>query len=236
MRRFLFLLVLALAGCGVPAGYDVYVAAEDWNPSAPAMRDRAETFRQVSRAVGNAARAECARQPGGRNCDFVILVDLDPFESPNAFQTLDKSGRPLIIFTQKMIKSARNGDEMAFVMGHEAAHHILGHIARQLEYQKEAARIFGEEARAQGAGPEEIDLARELGAEVGRRSYTKQFELEADRMGTVITYAAGYDPLVGMAYFGRIPDPGDRFFASHPPNARRVEAVLETVTEMGLIQ
>jgi len=236
MRRFVFLLVLALAGCSVPAGYDFFVAAENWNPTAPAMRARAETFREVSRAVENAARAECERQPGSRNCDFVILVGLDPFADPNAFQTLDNSGRPLIVFTQKMIRSAKNADEMAFVMGHEAAHHILGHIARQQQNEKEAARIFGEKAKAQGGGPEEIELARELGAEVGRRSYTKQFELEADRMGTVITYAAGFDPLVGMAYFGRIPDPGDRFLASHPPNARRVAAVLETVTEMGLIQ
>ena len=64
----------------------------------------------------------------------------------------------------------------------------------------------------------------------------KDFELEADELGTVITYKAGYNPLIGAKFFDRIPDPGDRFLGSHPPNAQRVQKVLETSKKLGLTQ
>ncbi len=236
MHRIVIVLAVLLAGCGVGNGRQVFVSAEDWNPKTPALRERAPTFRQVSRAVGDAATDTCRRQSAGRNCDFRILVDLEPFTEPNAFQTLDDEGHPLIIFSQKMIQSTRNGDEMAFVMSHEAAHHILSHIARQIENANEGARVFGELAQSRGEDPEGVELARKLGAEVGVQSYTKTFELEADKLGTIIAFKAGYNPLVGMDFFNRIPDPGGTFLATHPPNSKRAAAVLETAAELDLVR
>ena len=67
-----------------------------------------------------------------------------------------------------------------------------------------------------------------MGAVVGVRTYSKDFELEADRLGTIITARAGYDPVLGSAFFNRIPDPGDRFLGTHPANADRVRIVRET--------
>ena len=60
---------------------------------------------------------------------------------------------------------------------------------------------------------------------MGARSYSKEFELEADALGTVITKKAGFNPLVGAEFFTRIPDPGNRFLGTHPPNAQRIETV-----------
>jgi len=194
----------------------------------------AVAFSEVSDSVGEASRAECRRRTRSVNCDFAILVALDPREPANAFQTLDENGRPLIIFTQEMLRSTRNADEMAFVMGHEAAHHVLGHIGRQAENARESARIFGELAQRQGRDAAAVESAQQLGAEVGAQYYSRAFELEADQLGTVITHSAGYNPLIGLEFFERIPDPGDRFLASHPPNAQRVQAVLDTSAKLGL--
>ena len=44
-------------------------------------------------------------------------------------------------------------------------------------------------------------------------------------MGTRIAAAAGFDPLRGSEFFFRIPDPGDRFLGTHPPNAERLRTV-----------
>ena len=74
-----------------------------------------------------------------------------------------------------------------------------------------------------------VKRAQREGALVGSRIYSKDFELEADSLGTVITARAGYDPLRGAAFFTRIPDPGDRFLGTHPPNARRLEVVRRTI-------
>ena len=64
---------------------------------------------------------------------------------------------------------------------------------------------------------------------MGARRYGRQFELEADALGTVIAYRAGYDPVRGAAFFTRLPDPGDQFLGSHPPNADRIALVREVV-------
>ncbi len=232
MRRLALGLVLLFAACS--NGSIIAVEAEKWQPRSPELQAKSASFLQVSNAVGDAARKECRRRSNTVNCDFVILVDINPTAEANAFQTLGDDGQPLIIFTQAMIASTNNADEMAFVMGHEAAHHILGHIAQQAQNARESARIFGDLARVQGDSGAGIERAQELGAKVGTQAYSRAFELEADQFGTRITHDAGYDPLIGLRYFQRIPDPGDVFFASHPPNAQRVEAVIKTARGLGL--
>ena len=163
------------------------------------------------------------------NCDFNIVVDDRPGQPPNAFQTLDKQGRPVVAFTLALIADARNEDELAFVLGHETAHHIAGHIARQQQNAVAGAVIFAGLATLSGGGSEAVRAAQRLGAEVGARSYSKDFELEADALGTVITARAGFDPLRGAEFFTRIPDPGDKFLGTHPPNASRIDVVRRTV-------
>jgi predicted Zn-dependent protease len=163
------------------------------------------------------------------NCDFNIVVDDRPNQPANAYQTLDKAGRPVIAFTLPLIADARNEDELAFVMGHEAAHHIAGHIARQQQNAVAGAVIFAGLATLSGGDATAVESAQRLGAEVGARSYSKNFELEADALGTIITYSAGYDPLRGAEFFTRIPDPGDKFLGTHPPNAARIQTVRRTV-------
>lgn len=94
--------------------------------------DQAErAFVQVLQRLEPVAERECRNRTTGVNCDFRIVVDDRPGEPANAYQTLDKTNRPVIVFTLKLIQDAYNVDEIAFVMGHEAAHHIAGHIARQ---------------------------------------------------------------------------------------------------------
>ena len=185
-------------------------------------------FVNVVQRVEPVAERECRARTNGVNCDFSIRVDERRNQPPNAFQTLDENQRPIVVFTLTLLEEARNADEIAFVMGHEAAHHIRGHIARQKENAVAGAVIFGGLASLTGGGAGAIESAQRIGAQVGARSYSKEFELEADALGTVITARAGYDPVVGAKFFNRIPDPGDRFLGTHPPNAQRVDTVRRT--------
>ena len=174
------------------------------------------------RELGRAAR-----------CDFQIVIDDRPGQPPNAFQTLDASGRPILAFTVPLIRDARNRDELAFVLGHEAAHHIAGHIPRAQNSAVAGAVLAGILAQVAGGGDQAIAQAQDLGATVGARSYSKEFELEADSLGTEIAFVAGYDPILGAAFFDRLPDPGDRFLGSHPANADRKRVVAATVARLG---
>lgn len=204
-------------------------------PQSSDVADELRTADQTGRAFATVAarmepvaERECRARAQNVNCDFRILIDDRPNQPANAFQTLDENERPLIVFTIALLEEARNADEIAFVMGHEAAHHIAGHIARQRENALAGAVIFGSLASVTGAGPGSIESAQRLGAQVGARSYSKDFELEADALGTVITARSGYNPVRGAEFFNRIPDPGDRFLGTHPPNAQRIEIVRRT--------
>jgi predicted Zn-dependent protease len=94
------------------------------------------------------------------------------------------------------------------------------------------AILLGGLATLAGVSPTAVDAATNVGATVGARSYSKDFELEADAIGTVIAKRAGYNPVRGAEYFNRIPDPGDRFLGTHPPNKQRIETVRRVNAQM----
>lgn len=196
----------------------------------PALNGQQTTrnFLRVLQTVEPVAERECRARTSGINCDFNIVVDDRPDQPANAYQTEDKAGRPVIAFTLALIADARNEDELAFVMGHEASHHIEGHIARQQQNAVAGAVIFAGLASLSGGDSSAVETAQRLGAQVGARTYSKDFELEADALGTIITARAGYNPLRGAEFFTRIPDPGDRFLGTHPPNASRLDTVRRT--------
>ena len=192
----------------------------------------AQAFVQVVAAVEPVAEDLCRKRGVARTCDFRIVVDGRPGLPPNAFQTLDNRGRPVIGFTIALIADAKNPDELAFVLGHEAAHHIAGHLARRQDEALTGALMAGVLAQAGGLTPEEVRAAQDLGAEVAARSYSRSYELEADALGAEIALIAGYDPILGAGFFDRLPDPGDRFLGSHPPNSQRKAVVAETVRRL----
>ena len=159
------------------------------------------------------------------NCDFEIIVDARDPESLNAFQTLRKNGQPLIVFTQALIDFAQNDDELAFVLGHEMAHHLEGHLHRQYQSARTGAILLGWFTAIKGASANMVQSAQRVGAAIGVRTYSKEFELEADRLGALIAIRSGYNAVRGAEFFARLPDPGDQFLGSHPPNGVRVETV-----------
>lgn len=225
------LLALLLAACDLPVPTTQTPAqTAEWVLT---PEEAARSFTEVVRAVEPVAERECRRRGTVANCDFLIAVDPNPRAQPNAFQSQDEQGRPVLTFTASLIGSVHNADEMAFVMGHEAAHHIANHLERQRQNSADAAEIFGGLATLTGGATGDVERAKELGAVVGARTYAKEFELEADELGTVITWRAGYDPVIGALFFTRIPDPGDKFLGSHPPNTARMETVARTVRSLG---
>jgi predicted Zn-dependent protease len=223
-----------LAGCTTPAAYAPGPVPVMMAPASPALSAPAAmaAFRQVATQIEPIAEAMCRDEGHAANCDFRIVIDDRPNQPPNALQTLDTSGRPVLAFSVALILDARNSDELAFVMGHEAAHHIAGHIPQARQNALQGALIAGILAQAAGAGQAEIKAAQRTGATAAARSYSKEFELEADALGAEIAFHAGFDPLRGADFFDRLPDPGDQFLGTHPTNAARKAAVAQVVARL----
>lgn len=228
MKKTIYLIAaLALAACE-PVEVDTSGPQQEPTTSAAqagptlSRSQAAANFRAVVARLEPVAEQQCRSRASDLNCDFKIVVDNNPRLPPNAFQTLDRSGRPIIGFTLSLIQDARNQDEIAFVMGHEAAHHISRHLQKQRETAVGGAILGGLVAAQLGL---DVGAAQRLGGTVGARAYSKANELEADALGTVIAKRAGFNPVRGAEFFNRIPDPGDRFLGTHPPNAERIQTV-----------
>jgi len=190
-------------------------------------RTAVRNFVRVVETVEPVAERICRQRAPAINCDFRIVVDDRRTSPPNAFQTIDANDRPIIAFTIPLIAIAQNRDELAFIMAHEAAHHIAGHIQQARRNATLGALILGSIV---GVGDAEAQrTAQRIGATIGARTYSQDFELEADALGAIIAQAAGYNAVRGAAFFSRLPSPDNRFLGSHPPNAKRIETVRRTV-------
>ncbi|MEL6169142.1 MAG: M48 family metallopeptidase [Pseudomonadota bacterium] len=239
-RTYAKALILGLASV-ILSACDIEIVPVDSQPtqtSAPSSsravtsRSSMRSFAEVQRRVEPVAEQMCRANTRGVNCDFRIIVDDRANQPPNAFQTLDENKRPIIGFTASLIEDTRNQDELAFIMGHEAAHHIQGHIAQSQQSALEGAVAATILAQILGASAANTELAQRAGATVNARRFSKEFELEADSLGTVIAARAGYNPVRGAEYFNRIPDPGNQFLGTHPPNAERIQVVRRTAARL----
>ena len=228
---------LALQGCMAPAPQS-YPATTGRTPapaivsSEPAPAPPVKDFRTIVARVEPVAEQFCRATSGSRNCDFRIELDSDPSKPANAYQTLLYTGQPLLVVNAALMEELDNADEVAFVISHEAAHHISDHIMKQQNSTEAAALAAGLAAAALGANQSTIATAQEFGAYTGSRAYSKNYELEADSLGAQIAYYAGYDPLKGVAYFSRARDPGDVFLGTHPPNQQRIAAVRDSMSRL----
>ena len=69
---------------------------------------------------------------------------------------MNEEGQPILGFTMTLLTDMYNADEIAFVIGHEAAHHILSHIDRQKGSSIDAACNLSAafDGRSSGGGRE----------------------------------------------------------------------------------
>ncbi|HXY48046.1 MAG TPA: M48 family metallopeptidase [Terriglobales bacterium] len=125
--------------------------------------------------------------------------------------------------------------ELAGVMGHEIAHVVMRHSARQASKQAKAqlplAILSG--VLGVGVGGWAGSLAQ-MGISLGAGSvfmkYSRDAETEADMVGTQIIYDTGYDPRAMVTFFEKLPKQqggagGPSFLASHPDPGDRAKNV-----------
>jgi len=232
MQRCLWLLCFFLSACSL-GGFNTGGIEQVDGQFSENPEEAERVFMEVASKVQPVATEECRKAREDGLCKFKIVVNLNRRAPPNAFQTQSENGQPVLSFTVSMIASISNADELAFVMAHEAAHHILNHLRQQKLDAMAGAEAFGQRVAEAGGTKEDIRRAQQMGAQVGARVYSKNYELEADELGTLITLKAGYDPRRGALYFERLPEPDDDFLGSHPPNNQRQDLVNKTAQRLG---
>jgi predicted Zn-dependent protease len=147
----------------------------------------------------------------------------------NAFAT-QKNGQLLVVFTKGFLNEfGKDPDVLATTLGHEVAHHYLGHTnpVRQRD------RAFAQEAASRIIGTVASLLIPYSGLIVGPTvkaaslSFNRDDEREADRWGMQKALQAGYSPCGSYRFSMRMTELGKdntiTFLSTHPGSTERSE-------------
>jgi predicted Zn-dependent protease len=148
------------------------------------------------------------------------LVALDAPKGCPARVRLGRDDRPTavanggeVVVSTGLLREVRNDDELAVVIAHETAHITLRHAER---------------LRAEGVP---TGMLRELGRNAVR---VLASEIEADRLGIKLGWAAGYDMNAAIPFWRRFyaRHDGPRLSRTHPSLKQRERIIREALAEL----
>jgi predicted Zn-dependent protease len=175
------------------------------------LQSRLEGYQWEFHLVKNDTTPNAWCMPGGK---VVVYTGILPF-------TIDKNG-------------------LAVVLSHEIAHAVARHgnerMSQQLVIQlggialSEAIQKKPEETKAI------FNTAYGIGAQLGvMLPYSREHELEADKLGLIFMAMAGYDPQTAIAFWERMSRAGGNkppeFLSTHPSDATRINKIKAAMPE-----
>ena len=139
------------------------------------------------------------------------------------------------------ITAAKNEAELAGVMGHEMAHVYMQHSAKQAGKAQTTSMISGIASAVLGStrtGGGLVGQVAQMGIQMGSQGlmmkYSRSDESQADAVGAVILYKAGYNPQGMVDFFRTMGSQGGsappEFFSSHPNPANRQQAIAKQIS------
>jgi predicted Zn-dependent protease len=142
-----------------------------------------------------------------------------------------------IYITRGMLAHLNNEDQLATVLAHEIGHVAARHAARQAWQQKIGqGLLLGGAVLSQGLGLPAQDILNlgGMAAQLFFLRYSREDELEADKLGVEYGLAAGYDSREVIPFFqtlSRIQEKEGQgmpsFLATHPDPGARVQRIRE---------
>lgn len=156
-------------------------------------------------------------------------------EEINAFAL---PGNKIGVF-EGMVRFAGDESQLAAVVGHEIGHHLADHSQERMNAA--VLKDFGLDAIEFFLNIGDVAYAREiaaimgLGVEVGLTlPYSREHEIEADRLGVDLMRDAGYDPRAAVALWRRMAQRGTdpfAFLSTHPAPAARADALERLIAQ-----
>ena len=127
------------------------------------------------------------------------------------------------------INATGNEAELAGVLAHEMSHVYMQHSAKQAPKQEWANILGALGGLLGGAAGSLAKMGIQFGAGTLLMKYSRGDEAQADAVGAIIMYKAGYNPRSLAEFFQKLEKlvgkGGTQFLSDHPNPGNRVEAV-----------
>ena len=158
-----------------------------------------------------------------------------PQKEINAFAL---PGGPMFI-NVGTITAADNEAELVGVMAHEMSHVYMQHSAKQMAKGTLAQGIAGVLGGILGSRGGTLGTLAQLGVNVGAGmvmlKYSRADEAQADAVGAIIMYKAGYNPQAMADFFEKLAQQGGgggpQFLSDHPNPGNRRAAIAKEIQE-----
>ena len=193
-----------------------------------------ETVGDYIEGLGQALVSRSGRPDLTYTFTVVDAPEINAFALPGGF----------IYVHRGLIEAADSESELAGVLGHEIGHVVARHGVDQLQRAQVATLGLGvlESLLGRGRAGTIGNLAADLVAGGAFMKFSRDAEREADQLGARNVADAGQDPGGMLTFFDKLdalreedPNVVDRFFASHPSPAERIQNLSVLVDSLSAI-
>lgn len=148
-----------------------------------------------------------------------------------------------LYITRGLVALTNESSELAAVISHEIAHVLLNHAIERAKIVEQANIV--EQVAADVLSDPDTSQSTRAGSRLSLATFSRNQEIEADRMGITIAGRAGFDPFAASRFLIKLEayaafrsavgkhDDEEGFLASHPATRERRELALVVARQFG---
>lgn len=148
-------------------------------------------------------------------------------------------GGPVFV-TTKLVSTASNDAELAYVLGHETGHIENKHIVESVEKQQKVGLVAGilGSILSKGRANSGVGSITSLAYNFWQSGYSRDQESDADSYGVDAMARLGFDPRAAVSMLGKLGGNSGglaKYLASHPNPGTRQKRVSQQIQEKKLV-
>jgi predicted Zn-dependent protease len=204
------------------------------------LQAAAEVYKQMPLLPDSSPVTQYVQQLGSK----LVKVVPQQYTWPYQFHVVQQKeinafalpGGPIFI-NVGTITAADNESELAGVMAHEMSHVYMQHSAKQMHKNSLPSILSGLGqivGSMGGVGGALAGVGMQMAGGLWSMKYSRQDEAQADAVGAIIMYKAGYPPKAMADFFHKLEQQGGagpQLLSDHPNPGNRVEAVQNEIKD-----